>query len=123
MDLVTFLLVAEVICSARWENEPEVRPEVHNLPPPKSNEEEGSGHAEPLDTVVGALVGITELLLTSAQVIHLANNLADQLLDTAQIGLEWLKLLGGLDSGPVLGIGANVDIELDVAAGVLDIFG
>lgn len=101
----------------------EVRPEIHNLPPPKSNEEESSAHAKPFNTVVGAFVGITELLLTSAQVVHLANNLANHFLDTAQIGLEWLKLLGGLDGGPVLGIGANVDVELDVTAGVLDILG
>lgn len=117
------MLVTEAVCSARWEDEPEVRPEVHNLPPPKSNEEESGGHAKPLDTVVGALIGITELLLTSAQVVHLADNLADQLLDTAQIGFERLKLLSGLDGGPVLGIGTNVDIELDVTAGVFDILG
>lgn len=40
-----------------------------------------------------------------------------QLLDTAQLGLDRLELLGGLDGAPVFGVGANVNIELDVARG------
>lgn len=96
----------------------EVGTQVHNLPPPEANEEQGGADAEPLDAGVGALVGVTQLLLARAQVVHLAHDLANHLLNAAQLGLDGLQLLGGLDGGPVLGVGADVDVELDVAVGV-----
>lgn len=94
---------------------PEVRPQVHNLPCPQNNEQPGRSDAEPLDTVVCALVGVAQLLLALAQVVHLADDLGGELLDAAQLGLDGLELLGGLDGGPVLCVGANVDVELDGA--------
>lgn len=91
----------------------EVGAEVHNLPAPETNQQPRSADTEPLDTVVGALVGITQLLLTKAQVLHLVDNLGRQLLDAAQVGLDGLELLLGLDGRPVTGVGANIDIELN----------
>jgi hypothetical protein len=43
------------------------------------------------------------------------DDLGGELLDAAQLGLDGLELLGGLDGGPVLCVGANVDVELDCA--------
>lgn len=95
----------------------EVCPQVHDLPRPETDEEPGGGDAEPLDTGVCGLVGVTELLLALAEVLHLADELAAELLDAAELGLDGLELLGGLDGGPVLGVGADVDVELDGAGG------
>lgn len=101
---------------------PEVRAQVHNLPPPQPDEQPRGGHAEPLDARVGALVGVAQLLLAGAQVVHLADDLAGELFDAAELGLDGLELLGGLDGGPVFGVGADVDVEFDgagVGAGAL----
>lgn len=91
----------------------EVRTQIHDLPCPEANEDPRSADAEPLDAVVGALIGVAQLLLAAAQVVHLADNLARQLLDAPQLRFDGLELLGGLDGGPVLGVGANVDVEFD----------
>ena len=101
----------------------EVGSEVHDLPGPETDEEPSSSDTEPLNTVVGALVGISELLLSGAKVFHLGNKLAGDLLDTAELSLDRLELLGGLDSGPVLGVGAYVDIELNVTGGAIESLG
>lgn len=45
------------------------------------------------------------------------DDFASKFLDAAQVGLDGLELLVGLDGGPVLGVGANVDVELDVTGG------
>lgn len=100
-------------------HEPEVCPQVHNLPAPETNEQEGRAKAKPLDTRVGALVGVAQLLLAHAQVVHLLDNLAQHLLDAPQLSLDWLELLVGLNRRPVLGIGADIDIQLNVAEAVL----
>jgi hypothetical protein len=92
----------------------EVGAEVHDLPTPETNQEPGGSNTEPLDTVVGALVGISELLLSGAEVLHLSNKLAGDLLNTAELSLDRLELLGGLDGGPILSIGTNIDIEFNV---------
>lgn len=97
------------------EHRPEVRPQVQHLPHPQPNEHEGRAEAEPLDAVVGALVGVAQLLLARAQVVHLADNLRHHLLHAPQVGLDGLELLGRLDRRPVLGVGADVNVELDVA--------
>lgn len=102
---------------------PEVRPQVQDLPDPEHNQDEGGAEPEPLDSVVGALVGVAQLLLPRPQVVHLAHDLGDHLLHTAQVSLDRLELLGGLDRGPVLCVGTDVDIELDVAARVGDVLG
>lgn len=96
---------------------PEIRPQVHNLPDPKPNEDPRGRDAEPLDAGIGALVGITELLLPHAKVFHVAHNLLGLLVDTTQVRLDGLQLLRRLDGAPVLGVGADVDVELDAACG------
>lgn len=93
----------------------EVGAEVHDLPGPEADEQPGGADAEPLDAGVCALVGVAELLLALAQVLHLLDNLTRHLLDAAQVGLDGLELLVGLDGGPVAGVGANLDVELNVA--------
>lgn len=95
----------------------EVSTQIHDLPGPETDEEPGGADAEPLDAVVGALVGVAKLLLSETHVVHLADDLGHGLLDASQLGLDGLELLGGLDGGPVLGIGANVDVEFDGAGG------
>lgn len=91
--------------------------EVHDLPAPEADEEPGGADAEPLDARVCALVGVAELLLAGAEVLHLLDDLAGELLDAAQVGLDGLELVVGLDGGPVAGVGANLDVELNLAGG------
>jgi len=100
---------------------PEVGAEVHDLPHPKGEEDQGGDDAEPLDAGVGALVGVAQLVLTELEVVHLLVDLGHELLDAAQLGLDGLELLSSLDGGPVLGVGADVDVELDVTEGVGDV--
>ncbi|KAI6752756.1 hypothetical protein HG530_013508 [Fusarium avenaceum] len=94
----------------------EVGTEVHDLPAPETNKEPGCSDTKPLDTVVGALVGVSELLFSGAEVLHLGHELAGDLFDTAELSFDGLELLSRLDGRPILGVGANVDVELDVAA-------
>lgn len=104
-------------------HEPEVRPQVQDLPDPEHDQDEGGAEPEPLDPVVGALVGVAQLLLARPQVVHLAHDLGDHLLHTAKVRLDRLELLGGLDRGPVLCVGADVDVEFDVAGRVAKVPG
>lgn len=97
---------------------PEVGAQVHDLPAPEADEQHGGADAEPLDAVVGALVGVAQALLARPQVVHLADDLADHLLDPAHLHLDRLQLLRRLDRGPVLGVGTDVDVQLDVAVRV-----
>ena len=96
-------------------NVPEVGSEVEDLPRPKTNQQSSGSNAKGPNTGVGALVGITELLLTVAKVFHLLDDLADKLLNSTELGLYRLQLLVGLDGCPVLSIGANINIEFDIA--------
>lgn len=96
---------------------PKVRPQIHDLPRPQPNQDPRSRDAKPLNTVVGALIGITQLLFPMAQIVHVAHNLLHLLLNVAQFRLKRLQLLRGLDGTPVLGVGADIDVELDVARG------
>lgn len=96
----------------------EVGPQIHDLPAPEGNEQQGGADTEPFDTGVGALVGVSQLLLARSEVVHLGNDFGDCLLDAAELGLDRLQLLGGLDSGPVFRVGTNVDVELDVSVRV-----
>jgi hypothetical protein len=99
---------------------PEVSPQVHNLPSSQANEHTHGTECKPLHPLVGALVGITQTLLTRTEVIHLCDNVGDHLLDAAEVGLDRLELLLRLDGGPVAGVGADLDIEIDFAGGVGD---
>jgi hypothetical protein len=98
---------------------PEVGTQVNNLPSTKTNQHTHGSKSKPLHTLIGALVGITETLLTSTKVIHLGNDIRDHLLDAAEVSLDGLQFLLGLDAGPIAGVGADFDIEFDFADGVL----
>lgn len=93
----------------------EVGAQVQDLPDPQTDEQPGGGDTEPLDARVCALVGVAQAHLASAQVLHLANHLGRKLLKATQLRLDGLELLGGLDGVPVLGVGTNVNVELDVS--------
>ena len=102
---------------------PEVRPEVHNLPRAQRHEHSHGADSKPLDTLVCALVGISQPDLTSSQVVQLSHNLGSNLADSLELRFHGLQLLAGLDGIPVFCVGANVDVELDVAVGVGDCVG
>jgi hypothetical protein len=102
---------------------PEVRPEVHNLPRTKRHEHSHGANSKPLDTLVGALVGISQLNLTSPQVIQLGNNLGSDLADSLELCFHGLQLLAGLDGVPIFCVGADVDVKLDVAVWIGDCVG
>ena len=95
----------------------EVSAEVDDLPRAQSNQHADRAKGEPLDSLVGALVGITETLLTGTQIVHLSHNIGNHLFDAAEVGLDGLELLLGLNAGPIAGIGANFNIELDITEG------
>lgn len=101
---------------SRAGNKPEVCPQVHNLPTPQTDEDERRADAEPLDAGVCALVGVAQLVLAGAQVVHLGVDLADELVDAPELRLDGLELLRRLDGVPVLCVGADVDVEFNVAA-------
>ena len=102
---------------------PEVRPEVHNLPRAQRHEHSHGANSKPLDTLVCALVGVSQSDLTSPQVVQLSNDLGSNLADSLELGLHGLQLFAGLNGIPVLCVRANVDVELDVAVGVGDCVG
>ena len=99
---------------------PEVRPQVHNLPRTQRHEHSHGSNGEPLDSLVGALVGISQLDLTAPQVVQLGHNFGRNFTDSLQLGFHGLQLLACLDGIPVFCVGANVDVELDVAVRVSD---
>lgn len=97
---------------------PEVGAQVHDLPAPEGDEQQGGGDAEPLDAVVGALVGVAEALLAGPEVVHLADHLADHLLNPPHLHLHRLQLLRRLDRRPVLRVRPDVHVQLDVSVRV-----
>lgn len=97
----------------------EVGAQIHNLPNPQTDEQHGCSDAEPLDAGVGAFVGVAQLLLTRTQVVHLCHDLGNGLFDATQLSFDGLQLLSGLNSGPVLGVGTNINVEFNVAVGVV----
>lgn len=99
-------------------NEPEISPQINNLPHAQTHQHPHSAKREPLDPLIRALIRITQLLLSRPQVLHLAHNLGDHLLDAAQVRLNGFELLLDLNAGPIAGVGADVNVEFDRAAGV-----
>jgi hypothetical protein len=99
-------------------NVPEISPQINNLPSPEPNKHTHSPESEPLHTLISALIGIAQTLLTRTQVLHLGNDISDHLLDAAEVCLDGLELFLGLDAVPVAGVGANVDVEFDWSGGV-----
>lgn len=97
---------------------PKIRPQIHHLPRPQPDQHPHSPVRKPLHPLIGALVGIAQLLLPRAQVVHLGHDLGDQFLHAAQLRLDGFEFLLRLDRGPVARVGADVDVEFDVACGV-----
>jgi hypothetical protein len=102
---------------------PEVRSEVHNLPRTQSHEHAHGADSKPLDTLVCALIRVSQLDLTPSQVVQLGDNLRGNLADPLELCFHGLQLLASLNGVPVLGVGADVNVQLDVAVGVLDCVG
>jgi hypothetical protein len=94
---------------------PEVCPQVNNLPRTQTHQQAHSTQCKPFDSLVRALIRISQLLLACPQIIHLGDNLAHGLLDPAQLRLDGLELVASRNGVPVLGIGSYVDVEFDVA--------
>lgn len=88
------------------------------MPRTKSSKHAHGAESKPLHALIGALVGVPQLLLTRTEVFHLGNDIANHLLDTAEVSLNGLELLLGLDAGPVTGIGADLNIEFDLTEGI-----
>ena len=99
---------------------PEVRSEVHDLPRTQGHQHAHSADSKPLDTLVCALVGISQPDLTSSQVVQLGDNLRGDFADPLELCFHRLQLLAGLNGVPVLGVGADVNVQLDVAVRVGD---
>ena len=102
---------------------PEVRSEVHNLPRTQRHQHTHCANSKPLDSLVCALVRISQLDLTSPQVVQLGDNLRSNLANPLELCFHGLQLLAGLDGVPVFGVGADVDVQLDVAVWVLNCVG
>ena len=96
----------------------EVSPQVHNLPSSQTDQHTHRAEREPLHSLVGALVGVAETLLAGSEVIHLGDDVSDHLLETSKICFHRLELLLRLDAGPVTGVGANFNIEIDFTVGI-----
>jgi len=99
---------------------PEVRPEVYNLPSTQCHQHAHGADSKPLDTLVCALIRISQLDFTSSQVVQLSDDLRRNLADPFELCFHGLQLLAGLNRVPVLGVGTDVDVQLDVAVRVLD---
>lgn len=97
----------------------EVGSEVHDLPAPERDQQQRGTYPEPLNAGIRALVGVAQLLLARPQVVHLADDIRDGLLDAPQLRLDRLQLLRRLDRGPILGVGADVDVEFHVSARIV----
>jgi hypothetical protein len=93
----------------------EVRPQVDDLPRAQTDKHSHGTKCEPLDALVCALIGVSQLLLACSEIVHLGDNFCNDLLNPPQFGLDRLQLLASLNGAPVLGVSANVNVELDVA--------
>ena len=102
---------------------PEVRPEVHNLPRAQRHKHSHGANSKPLDTLVGALIRISQPDLPSSQIVQLSHDLGSNLADSLELCLHRLQFLAGLDGIPIFCVGANVNVELDVTVGVGDCVG
>lgn len=91
----------------------EVGTQVNDLPRAQTNKHTHSAEGEPLDTLIGALVGITQTLFTAAEVFHLADDVSNHFLDATEVGLDGLQLLLGLNAGPVAGVGTDLNIKFN----------
>jgi hypothetical protein len=102
----------------RNRDSPKIRPQIDNLPRSQPNQHTHSPKRKPLDALVRALIRISQLLLPRRQIIHLIHNLGNNLLHAAQVSLDRLEFLLGLNGRPVAGIGADFNIEFYRAEGI-----
>lgn len=93
----------------------EVRPQIYDLPHPQRDQHAHSPERKPLDPLVRALIRISQLHLAAPEVVHLVRDFLGRLGQPPQLGFHGLQLLAGLDGRPVLGVGADVDVELHAA--------
>ncbi len=98
-------------------NVPEISPQIHNLPSAQPYQHSHSPKSKPFDSLIRALVRVPKLLFSRPEVVHLPNDLPNQLFNASQLRLYRFQLLLCLDSRPVSGVGANIYIQLDVAGG------
>jgi hypothetical protein len=91
-------------------NIPEISPQINNLPRAQSHQHAHGPQRKPLDPLVRALIGVAQLLLAHAQVLHFLHDLIDAGLDAPQLRVDGLELLGGLDRRPIARVGADVDV-------------
>lgn len=91
----------------------EVGPQIYDLPYSQCDQHAHSPKREPLHPLVRALIRISQLHLAGPQVVHLVRDFLGRLGQPPELGFHGLQLLPGLDGRPVLGVGADVDVELD----------
>ena len=70
---------------------------------------------KPLDPLICAFICVSQFLLPHPQVFHLIHNLIDSLLNPPQLGLDGFQLLRSLDGRPISRVGADIDVQLDMA--------
>jgi hypothetical protein len=98
---------------------PKISPQVNNLPCAKPNQHTHRAEGKPLHSLIRALICVPQFLLAGSQIFHLFDNLLYQFLHPSKINLDRLKLLLGLDTRPISGISANVNIKFDVTGRVI----
>jgi len=103
-------------------NIPEICPQIHDLPRPQSNQHSHRAKRKPLDPLIRTLIRIPKLLFSRPQIVHLPHNLRYQLLNAPKLRLNRLQLLLRLNGRPVAGVGADVDVQFDMAGGRHDGF-
>lgn len=94
-------------------NWPEISPQINNLPSSKSNKCSHDREGKPLHTLICRLVRIAQFLLARSQVLHLTDNLWNNLLNASQLNFDRLEFLGSLNGRPVTRISANINIKLN----------
>ena len=92
---------------------PKIRPQINDLPHSQRNKHAHGANGKPLDPLIGTLIRIAELHLPDAEKVHLHHHLLGYFTQPLQLRLDGAQLLAGLDGAPVLGVGADVDVELD----------
>lgn len=105
------------------DNLPEVCPQINDLPCSQSNQHPHGSEAKPLDSGVRALIRVSQLLFSAPEVFHLRNDFGDQLFNASEFCLNRLELLSGLDSRPIFGVCANVNVEFDMACRISGVVG
>lgn len=100
------------------DNIPKISPQIDNLPRPQRHKHAHRPKRKPFHPLVRTLVRIPQLLFPRPQIFHLGYNLLYQFFDASEFRLDGFEFFLGLDGGPVAGVGADVDVEFDVAGWV-----